>query len=593
MLQIIKGRFYLPLIILILVALSLALFIRYKWVSSRYPSPLDIPIQLAANFGELREDHFHMGLDIRTNGREGLPVHSVADGYISHISIRENGLGKAIYITDPNGLVTVFAHLSLFTEDLEKFVHTRQYATQSWEQDLDLPAGRYPVLREQLIAYSGNTGNSAAPHLHFEIRDSKTGRNLNPLLSGLHIPDNIPPVITGLYWYDRRYSTYSTRAKKIALAGRDGHCHTIEQIVRVSSPVISLGISVTDKSANSPHLSGIYHAELWLDNTLIYAFSLRDIPDSDTRYVNACIDYTKWVRSGIYVQHLSILPGNHLPIFTISGKDGTIQLGDARVHNLHIVVEDIYQNRSVLDLQMQYDSASETQAPDLPSNNQQLQPGRENSIKGHYVRAYFDAAAFYDRAPFLLKEQGVSKVAQLTRKAGGDNNAIQASPLIQLGDPSIPVHDRFRVQLRTTLALDNPLRKKTIMQLVSGPCKMFVKGSWQGDWMSGYFIRLGAFQLIIDTTPPMIESLGWEDGQIFPPDALTINLQCKDDLGSVPYFRAEMDGQWVPFARKADHFMYLFDDHCAAGRHTLTVEVKDVAGNVTKRSFSFTRVDKS
>jgi hypothetical protein len=157
----------------------------------------------------------------------------------------------------------------------------------------------------------------------------------------------------------------------------------------------------------------------------------------------------------------------------------------------------------------------------------------------------------------------------------------------------IPVHDRFRVQLKTTLALNNSLRKKTIMQLVSGPCKMFVKGSWQGDWMSGYFIRLGAFQLIIDTTPPMIACLGWEDGQIFPPDALTINLQCKDDLGSVSYFRAEIDGQWVPFTRKADRFMYLFDDHCTAGRHTLTVTVKDVAGNATKKSFYFTRVDKS
>jgi len=131
------------------------------------------------------------------------------------------------------------------------------------------------------------------------------------------------------------------------------------------------------------------------------------------------------------------------------------------------------------------------------------------------------------------------------------------------------------------------------MQLVSGTCKILVKGSWQDDWMSGYFIRLGTFQLIIDTIAPTITCSGWEDGQIFPSDAQTLNLQCNDNLGPVTDFRAEIDGHWVPFARKGDHFMYQYDEYCPAGLHTLTVTVKDVAGNMTKRSFNFTRGDKS
>jgi hypothetical protein len=629
------GRRFRLLFILLLLALTASLATAYllsPFSNSYFRPPLNISLQLAANFGELREDHFHMGLDIRTMGREGLPVYAAADGYISHVKIGLYGLGKALFITHPNGRTTVYGHLDKFAPELQEAVRQRQYAAESREQELDIPSGRFPVQKGQLIAYSGNTGSSQAPHLHFEVRDSRTGRNINPLLEGYSIPDALPPVIKGLYWYDRRYSTYLTRARKIAINCKDGVYQTMEPVVKLGSPLVSLGISAMDKTSNSPHLSGIFHAELWLDDSLIHAFSLRELSDADTRYINACIDYSKWIRSGIYVQHLSILPGNHLSIFTPVGKDGLIRLKDTLVHTVRIRVSDVYNNHSDLALRIQFDGTgaglainamqrvyrggrqgedlSETPGNSMPRMDeagqpdqvvegsqkdqlaegsqsdkwifppspehkiQLLSPGREYNIKDRTVHVRFSAAAFYDEVPFVLYEMA----------ARGSN---RASALIHLHDPTVPVHDRYTVQLRTTLTARDALRGKTVMQLISGDSQSIVKGAWQGDWMSGSFNRLGNLQLLIDTIGPVVQASGWTEGQVFPADTPALSLLCKDDLGGVVSFRAELDGHWILFEQKGNAFRYDFDRHCPAGAHRLVVRVSDVAGNETRKVFSF------
>ena len=173
-----------------------------------FRDPLDIPMSLAANFGELRPNHYHMGLDIRTRHRENLPVHAAADGYIARVEIQPEGFGQAIYIRHPNGYTTVYGHLRQFTPALAAYVREQQYRQQSWQADLTIPPGLFPVKKGELIAYSGNTGGSQGPHLHFEIRLTAGDINLNPLLFGLPVPDHTPPVILRLAWYDRNQGIY-------------------------------------------------------------------------------------------------------------------------------------------------------------------------------------------------------------------------------------------------------------------------------------------------------------------------------------------------------------------------------------------------
>ncbi len=203
---------------------------QFSAFSQNYPqdyfrNPLNIPIQLAASFGELRPDHFHMGLDIRTQSRENLPVHAAAEGYISRIIIQKYGFGRALMITHPNGYTTLYAHLNKFTDAVDKYLKEKQYKEQRWEQDFQVPAELFPVKKGQFIAFSGNTGGSQGPHLHFEIRDTKTGNNLNPQLFGFNIPDNTDPVIQGLYWFDRRFSTYQLASQQVGITKKERYLY--------------------------------------------------------------------------------------------------------------------------------------------------------------------------------------------------------------------------------------------------------------------------------------------------------------------------------------------------------------------------------
>ena len=168
---------------------------------------------LSANFGELRPNHYHMGFDCRTDQKQNLPVVAAADGYITKVRIEPFGFGRSIYINHPNGLTTLYAHLNEFYPELEKYVKEQQYKLKSWKVNLDIPQNLFPVKKDSLIAFSGNTGSSQGPHLHFEIRDTKTEKVLNPGLFGFGVPDSIPPDIYRLAIYDRRVSTYEQSPK--------------------------------------------------------------------------------------------------------------------------------------------------------------------------------------------------------------------------------------------------------------------------------------------------------------------------------------------------------------------------------------------
>lgn len=540
--------------------------------SSNYPQnyfrdPLGIPIQLSASFGELRPNHFHMGLDVRTQARENLPVYAAADGYVSRVKIEEGGFGQGLYITYPQGCVSVYAHLNAFYKPLADYVKAKQYETQSWEQDLQIPEGVFPVKKGQFVAFSGNTGASGGPHLHFELRDAATENNLNPQLFGFNIPDHIAPILHGLYWYDRRYSTYQVGPNAIPTTGGGNSYKTLNKVVKVSSPEISLGIRTTDKSSNSPFTLGIYHAELWIDGTLANIFTINNFSYDDTRYINACIDYQKYIQSKIYIQHLSVLPGNKLNIFE-GGGNGVLSLNDEAVHDVKIIIEDVTGNTTMLQTSIQYDPSLKKDYM-FTQNSVPAYPNRENFLQSEHAKVHFSRFAFYDEVPFVLSEKPAS-------------GADEVSPVVGLENYEIPVHDYYSVEVKSS-RVDAATKDKTVIQLTSGKYKEVQKGTWNGDWMQGKFNRLGEVQLLVDTEAPVIIPVGWKDGSVFSSQPL--KLKCTDNLDAIGSFRAELDGDWLMFSKKGDYYTYHFDEHCSTGKHTLAVTVTDIAGNETQRSF--------
>lgn len=539
--------------------------------SSYYRRPLNIATQLAANFGEVRENHFHMGLDIRTNGKQNMPVFAAADGYISRAVIEENGYGRALYITHPNGTTTLYAHLNRFMDEVETYVHKKQYANECWQQNITFNPGKFNVHKGQQIALSGNTGTSEGPHLHFEIRDTRTGFNVNPLTHGITIGDNVPPTINGLYWYNKTGSIYNATASKIGIRGQDGHYTTTEKAITVNSPAIMLGLGMTDKNAQPKFTFGVYKAMLYVDKKLTWQFALDGFNAADTRYVNAGIDYNNWVHNSKCIQLLGILPGNKLPVFQGSPTDGIIHLTDTRCHDIKIVLFDAAGNTTTLQTALQY-NGNKGQARKT-GNTQVLLPGRPGKATTPNCILYSGHKTLYDT--FLLSP--VENDGEITNSA---------SRAVFLHDASVPVHDSVLVKLKTTLPAKSPLRRQTVMLLTNEKSSYIIKGTWQGNYMAAALPAFGTVQLIIDTISPQLSFKEGDNSTILA-DEKALHIVYKDNLGEAAFFRGEIDGHWVLFEKKENVFTYNFDEHCKPGRHTLQVIAGDKAGNITAQEFKF------
>lgn len=536
-----------------------------------FRNPLAIPIQLSANFGELRTNHFHMGFDIRTAQRENLPVYAAAEGYISKVRIESSGFGQAIYLTHLNGYTTLYAHLNSFYPALAEYVKNKQYESQQWEQELDFESNQFKVAKGEVIAYSGNTGASAGPHLHFEIRSTETENNLNPWLFNMGLSDNIPPSVYRLYFYDRRYSTYQATPTPISIRGSNGN-YTRDAMLVLPTPKVSFGITTEDKYNISSFRYGIYSAELWWDDTLKCSFRLDNISYDETRYSNASIDYTTKLAGGPYIQHLSRLPGNATSIFTTIPNEGVITLTDTAIHNVRIDVKDAAGNTSVVTYKVRFDPAKITDRV-FAANTINMIPGIENRLTEAEAEVVFSPKAFYDTVPFVYKVEETK-----------DTKVV--SKIHYLHNYKVPVHDFYTVRIKPNIPLTDAVKEKVVMQLVSNRKIVTMKGKWNNDWKEGSFRDLGSVRLLIDSMPPIITA-SWKNGANLS-KASSITIFTRDNT-VVENFTALLDGQWLLFSRKGDTFVHKFDERTSAGPHQLTLTAEDIAGNRTEKTFTFTR----
>lgn len=536
-----------------------------------FRNPLDIPLQLVANFGELRPNHYHMGLDIRTMQRENLPVYAAADGYVRKVKIEKSGFGNAIYIEHYNGFTTVYAHLNSFFPALAAYVKEQQYKSKSWEQEMDIDPELFVVKKGQFIAFSGNTGGSQGPHLHFEIRNTETGNNLNPLLFGFGIADRTPPSIYKLVYYNRNQSTYEGSPTNIPIGFSKGKYNATSSVVQLNSSKISFGISADDMITNMHGHVGIYSTDIWVDDVKQGGFVLNDISYDETRYINAAVDYKMRMKGASYIQHISRLPGNTGSFFA-DAYDGVITLKDTTVHRIAIIVKDVAGNTSTLLMNCKWNGKANYESSD---KIQLMPPGKANHFKANDCKVYFSPNAFYDTLPFYH-----NTVAASHPKA--------VSLLHQIADFSLPVHDSFTVQIQPSQLLPENLKQRVVVHLQSNKRTEVEKGIWVNGMVQAKFKYFGNIMLLLDTIAPAITPWGWANGANFS-GKNTLALKVKDDVEDVNNFRALVDGEWILFGRKGDYFIHTFDDKIKPGKHILKVLVEDEAGNTGEKTFTFVR----
>ncbi|MBC9933895.1 peptidoglycan DD-metalloendopeptidase family protein [Chitinophaga qingshengii] len=535
-----------------------------------FRNPLEIPIQLAGNFGELRPNHFHSGMDIKTQQRENMAVHAAADGYVSRIGVSHTGFGNVLYITHPNGYTTVYAHLNAFFPALQAYVKKQQYANESWASDLSIPAGMFPVKKGEFVAWSGNTGGSAGPHLHFEIRNTQTEKPLNPLLFGFNIADTHAPDVYRIAIYDRERSIYEQQPMILPVKKTGDHYTTTQPVIKVKAGKVGLGINAIDRMDNAPNTYGIYEVFMYNNNVPDIDFQLDNIGYEETRYLNAHIDYKLKKGNGPYIQLLFSLPGNELDIYHDLKGDGTIFLSDGEVHEVKLLVKDAYGNTSTVKLNLQQGGE---EAPEKTCANP-MYPDSRNIFENNQVEFYLDERALYDQICFNYQE-----VAATSPK--------YYSNIYRLHTPLVPIHDYFDVRLKPAKTIPEYLQPKVVMVregLGSSNTSATVK---EDGWYKGSFRDFGNFHLEIDTEAPKVTPVGVKPGANLS-KATKLSFVMSDASG-IKNFRGELDGKWILFSRKGNVLTYTFDEHCPAGSHTLVMKVTDVAGNEGSYSLSFKR----
>jgi Peptidase family M23 len=547
-----------------------------KYPQHYFRNPLDIPMELVANFGELRPNHWHMGLDIRTNQKENLPVHAAAEGYIAYVGVRPQSFGRFIIINHPNGYSTLYAHLNDFFPALHKYVLDEQYKNESWPVELEFSKDKFKVSKGQFIAYSGNTGGSQGPHVHFEIRETKTGRSLNPLLFGMPIKDDVPPTISRLAMYDRSISTYEQTPQLFTVKKTDsGYIIPKIPVVKTGLNQISFSVDAIDRFSGSKNPNGIYTARVFLDEERIGGFTLDQIDYNESEYINAQIDYRFYKAGKGYLQHISPLPGEKGRVYHIYNEDGIIHLNDTSVHNIVIEVGDADENYSLINFKIQFkDSLAVNKPAGLSSVD--FVPNFVNVFEKPDFEAYLPEGCIYDTIqPVYYRSNAISE------------NAVSA--LHQLNDNSIPVHEEMTVRIRPTKEIRKEWRDKIIIQRNGG--NAILKPKWEGQWLSFKTGSFGSFVALLDLSPPIINDpdvYKKGKGDTLDLSPATRILFTPTDISGIRNFRTELDSSWLMFTNdKGRTWIYNFDERCPYGIHHLKITVEDLVGNTTTKEWWF------
>jgi murein DD-endopeptidase MepM/ murein hydrolase activator NlpD len=568
-----------------LVSFSLGLTQPQSYPQKYFRNPLDVLMDLSANFGELRSNHWHMGLDIRTKQKSNLPVYAAADGYISKVRIEPFGFGRVIYISHPNGLTTLYAHLNNFYPELEQYITEKQYEMESWRVELQIPRNLLQVKKGQFIAYSGNNGASQGPHLHFEIRDSRNDKCLDPLKFGFPVKDDVPPTLVRLAMYERSISIYEQSPTLFRLK-KSGNGYIIpnttgkkkknygEKVIVTGSNKISFAIQAHDLVSRSSNGNGIYSAVLFFDDTAVIGFSIDSIDYVETKYMNAHIDFRYKKNGGPYLQHLSKLPGDMGPVYKLMNGDGVIRLNDANLHKVRVEVKDAYSNTSILNFQIRHSDSLMTFGG-ITSSHTVFYPGVKNEFKREDFEIITSGYAMYDSVHIFYNRND-----QFT------GNAISA--LHQIGNVSIPVHDDIEIRIKPVVSVPQELNDKIVIRRNDGGGENVQKAVCKDGWFIAKFDEFGSFQAFIDQSPPYIKDPGTADTLDFSAKKRIV-FQPDDNFG-IKRFNAELDDKWIRFTNdKGRSYIYIFDERCPFGVHKLKVTVDDIVGNTVTKTWWFKR----
>jgi len=544
-------------------------------------SPVKIPLLLSANFGELRIDHFHSGLDIKTQGVTGKEVVSAANGYIYRISVSPGGFGKALYVRHPSGYATVYGHLDRFTAEIEDYVKTQQYEKKSYTVTLFPAKEEFPVNQGQLIAYSGNSGSSGGAHLHFEVRKSDSEIPINPLLFEFGTVDNIKPVIEKLVIYPINRHTLinnHNNIRTINVSGGHGNYFVPAENEISVSGLAGFGIKAYDLLNDSYNKCAVYSIELSIDSIPVFKYIMDGFSFNESRYINSHIDYETYMKENIYIERTFVLPGDKLSVYSNVTGRGLFNFIDNKSHHAEIIVTDANNNRSTLSFLVKARSETSQSAADVIDKNLKVMPyNKINKFSSEGVSVSIPAGALYDTLNFSYK------------KDEGTNEML--SELHYIHNKFTPVHKPYTLSIKPGFIPSGKESKMLIVQLGDDLKKSPANSFWAEGYLTAEILSFGKFYIGIDTIPPVISSNGLVSGTNLT-GKKEIRIKITDELSGIKSYVASIDGNWALFEydQKNDMLIYRFDDkRITKGiKHHMSLKVTDNKDNFSTYNCDFT-----
>lgn len=553
----------------ILIFLSLTITNTSFLLGQKLINPLEIPILLSGNFGELRSNHFHSGIDFKTQGVEGKPVHTVQEGYISRISVSPGGYGNALYVSHPDGTTTVYGHLQKFSPSIASYVREKQYEKESFAVNLYLSSNEIPVKKNDIIALSGNTGSSGGPHLHFEVRDTKTEEVLDPIpYFKDKIIDKKPPRIQGIMIYPIEEGGINgdSRKKEIKLTGNpSGELQHITEKIEAWGK-IGIAVKSYDYMDNTSNIYGVKEIQLTVDGLPVFHSNIERYSFDETRYLNSFIDYEEWITNRSFYMKSYIDPGNRLR-FLNSTNQGHILINEERIYQLEYTLTDAFGNSTVLPFQI-----TGKEQP-IPASNKEYTEHfhwtGENRFGAKGIRLTIPRGNLYEDLFFhySVKEDSIALAATHT-----------------LHNKPLALHKNAQLSIRLQHDTLENKRQYGIIRINKGKT-FWTGGQYRDGWVDANIRELGNYTLSQDIKPPTITPINqatWIKDKRF-------SFRLSDNLSGVLTYRGEIDGEYVLFQmNNRSVITYHFDkEKLKPGSHTLKVTATDACGNEASFEYPF------
>jgi len=487
--------------------------------------PLDIPMQLSGNFGELRPNHFHAGFDFKTNQKEGLNVYAAADGYVSRIKVSTAGYGKAIYITHPNGFTTVYGHLQKATGTIQDKIIELQYAAKSYEIEAYFKPNELPVKKGEVIAISGNTGGSEGPHLHFEFRDNKTEQIINPLFFGIELKDTRNPTVSNLLVYPVDESSVVNESKRPVLLSlslqKDG-TYLSEKVLAMGK--IGFGINASDTDDVSYNTNGVYKTQLFSNGKPVFGYEFDQMIFDEARYVNAFIDYPRYKKTHQRVQKLFMKQPYAWSNIHQNVENGILNVTPNFLATERIVVSDYFQNKVVIDIPIEYTSKKAIINEEIKPTKYLVKYKNDTNFEKDNVTVFFPAGTFYD--DFYM-------------------NFDVKNNILFLHEDVVSAHTNFTISFEDTKSTEED-KKRMFIAAINGNKLSYLTTKLVGNTFTCRTKTLGQFTLAKDTIAPKISIAKSIEGKWIT-DKKSIQLTISDDFSGIKTYNGYLNDQWVLF----------------------------------------------